>query len=278
MAVTLGRIWRIMKGVHLAVITMFLLAADMAAGYVCLKGNEDLFDPLNRLGFTRWSSTYATVYPQDTWWLFLLFGLLFILAINTLTCTTSKALPLFKRCRGHGSLILKLSMHVMHYALIIILFGLLASYTFPGRYTSSLIAVKGEYTRIPGTKMHLELISSDIDYYHGNRMRYLEGRAISARFIIAISSGEMTRTGTIGINSPFFLRGLGFYLEDFGPKNNSSMNDTPYIRLQIKRDRGTIIYLSGTLLFMIGLILYLFHVSFKKQDGKTNPISTIEEA
>ncbi len=271
MAVTLERIWPVLKGVPLAVLTMSLVTVDLAAGYLCLRENEDLFNPLNHLGLIRWGFTYAAIHPWKTLWLFLLFVLLFILAVNTLTCTTSKVLFLYRIYRNRAGLISKLFVHIMHYALLVILFGLLASYTFPGRYASSVIAVKGESTRIPGTDIYLELVSSDIDYYRGNRLKYLNGRTISVHFTIGLKSGETTVARAIGINSPFFFNGLGFYLEDFGPKSRSSMNDTPYVRLLVKRDRGTILYFSGTLLFTIGLALYLFRVFIKGSKPSRGP-------
>ena len=263
--------WKALGSIHLTIAVLLLLVVDLAGGYMRLKGNETIFTPLNDLGLIKWINTYGTTYPSHTAWLFALFILLFLLAVNTFVCTTNRVLVLIKN-QGHFSsrlrFILKFSVHIMHYALIVILIGYLVSYLYARTYPNTIIT-PGQIVHIPNSEIQMQLESFDIQYYQGNRLQFLNNQAFNPRAALLLTAGQKNVRKTIAINAPFLFQGLSFHLKDFAPKYKTGMKRQPYISLIIKKDPGMKFYFAGTLLFLTGLFMYLYQWSLlhTKKEG-----------
>ena len=254
------KIWKALGSIRLTIIVLLLLVCDLAGGYVSLKGSEKIFKPLNDLGLIEWIGTYGKTYPGHTVWFFVLFILLFLLAVNTFVCTTDRVFVLIEN-RKHFTnrlrFFLKFSVHIMHYALIIILTGYLISYVYAVTCSSVIIALKQE-SMIPGTKIRALLKSMDIDYYHGDRLGFLNNRACQVKAELLLTDGDKQTIKTIGLNDPFRFKDLSFHLKDFAPRYEFGMKRQPYINLIIKKDPGMKLYFGGTLFFLSGLFMYLY--------------------
>ena len=254
------KIWKALGSIRLTIIVLLLLVCDLAGGYVSLSGSEKIFKPLNDLGLIEWISTYGKTYPGHTIWFFVLFVLLFLLAVNTFVCTTDRVFVLIEN-RKHFTnrlrFFLKFSVHIMHYALIIILIGYLISYLYAVTCSNMIIAMKQD-SMIPGTKIKVSLQSMDIDYYQGDRLDFLNDRACKVKADLLLTVDDKQACKTIGLNDPFWFKDLSFHLNDFAPRYKSGMKRQPYINLIIKKDPGMKLYFSGTLFFLAGLLMYLY--------------------
>ncbi len=254
------KIWRAFGSIRLTILVLWLLVGDLTGGYLSLKGSEKIFSPLNDLGLVEWVSTYGLTYPGRTIWLAGLFLLLLLLGLNTFACTTDRVASLVKNRRYFTARLrfcLKFSVHIMHYALLFILTGYLLSYLYAFTCSNLIVVLKHE-TRIPGTDIRVRLESLDIDYYRGERLAFLNDRAIDARAGLLFTSGRYQTVKAIALNQPCLFRDLSFHLDKFNPDSRTSMQKQPYIRLIVKKDPGLKLYFGGTLLFIIGLGLYLW--------------------
>ncbi len=261
--------WRWLGGIRLTVFILLLLTADTAVGYLCLNRRAGLFQPLNDLGLLQWAQTYAWHNPGHTAWLFVLFILLSLLALNTFVCTTSRVAAL-ARSRAHFTkavFVFKLAPHIMHYALIIILAGYLGSYLFSEVYPSRTLTRNSSVT-IPGTGISLRLDSTDFRYYEGDRLDYFNGRAIQASARLLLSSGGREWIETIAVNRPIICGSYGLFLKSYAPAYKNSMISRVYIELTIRRDPGVYFYFTGMLLFLLGLVLYLCQRFFLKGEER----------
>jgi len=296
------KIWEFLGNIQFTIIIFLLLVCDLSAGWLSLTGNEKIFKSLGDFGLIKWIGTFGKTYPFHSIWFFVLLILLVLLGINTFVCTTDKIIFLIgkrRSCDNFFSFFLKFSVHIMHYSLIIILTGYLISYLYPAVCTNKII-VLNQKSGIPGTMINVMLQSIDIDYYHGNRLKFLNNRAynIKADLLLSVdrktkincshgavqsdvqcnvqNSGKNSEYSTpqnarqesvkksIGINRPFVFKSMSFTLKDFGPKYKYGMKQQPYLSLIIKRNPGIKLYFAGTLFFSFGLIMYLYQLFVQK--------------
>jgi len=254
------KIWQTLGSIRLTILILWLLVGDLAGGYLSLSGSEKIFRPLNDLGLIEWVATYGKTYPGRTVWLAGLFVLLLILGLNTFVCTTDRVAVLVKNRRYFTNRLrfyLKFPVHITHYALLFILTGYLLSYLYAFTCSSVIIVLKHE-ARIPGTDISVRLESLEIDYYRGDRLAFLNDRAFDVQAGLRFTSGRDQTGKTIALNRPCRFRGLSLHLDKFGPASRTAMQKQPYIRLVVKKDPGLKLYFGGTLLFIIGLGLYLW--------------------
>lgn len=257
----LKNIWHMSGSIQLTFYLIILTMADFAAGFFSLKSHSELFHPLNDLGFVKWAGTYARNNPSETAWLFILIGLMATLSINTFTCTTERVITLFRQHAATDAktkFILRLSPHIMHYALLIMLLGYLVSYLTGDTYLSNVL-IPGGSVKIPGTIYTVKLTDLEIDYYQGNRLSYMQDRGIGVRADILIQHGNKSMTGILSVNKPVRFRSYSLHLRDFSPKSKSGMSTKKYIEFNIKKDPGSYFYFGGMILFTAGLLLYLLN-------------------
>ena len=137
-------------------------------------------------------------------------GLLALLCLNTFVCTTDRVNAIWrsrKRFSSRFSLFLRLSPHIMHYALIIILAGYLTSYIFASTVTS-LILLPGRPTRVENSSITVTLTDLQIQTYRGSRMKSFDGRAIGATASLFFEdSNGRTTTAQAGVNQPVRVSG-----------------------------------------------------------------------
>jgi cytochrome c biogenesis protein ResB len=255
----INKIWHGLGNIHLTVIVLLLLAADLAWGFYCLKFNNVLFQPLNETGLSQWIRTYGINNLSDTIWFFLLLILLFVLCVNTFVCTTDKVALLLKN-RSHYTdktrYFLKFSVHIMHYALIIMLTGYLFSYLFSEVYPSK--------TLLPGGQVHLKsagltifLSHLKLDYYEGQRLDYFENRVIRIAGHLKLRRKGETRCKVISCIRPVWFKGYVISIKKYAPAQKGGMGQRTHLTLQIRKDPGLKFYFIGMGLFIIGLLMYV---------------------
>jgi len=265
----LGRtLWRKLGSVGLTVSLCLALAIDLAGGYFCLKDRAPLFAPLNEVGLAVWTRTYGRHDLFHTAWFFALLGLLAVLALNTFVCTTNRlAILLGKRSQtSAGRLLFRLAPHLMHYALILILTGYLASYLF-ARVLDTRVLVPGTSLTLPETSLQVAFHGFDPVYDRGERLPAFKDRVVDPRARLAVTGGDYKVEAILSINQPVWVAGYGIFLKDFTPRTRGGMNRRPRIDVTIRRDPGVRLYLAGIGLFTLGLGIYWTEWTFFKIRG-----------
>lgn len=260
MADILKKIWNVLGSVHLTVILLLLLVVDLGGGFFSLRSHTILFKPLHDLGICEWIRTYGMANVSHTAWFFVFLIVLFLLCVNTFVCTTDKVFMLLKnrsRFPDRIRFILKFSPHIMHYAMLIILLGYLASYTFTRSYSNSVL-LPGKTVQIPHSNGRIQLESLNIQYYEGDRLDFFKGRAINPDALLVLTDGNQVQRKTVSINKPVWFKGFSIHLKDFAPRTRSGMKRISYVTLIIKKDPGVYLYFIGMLLFAVGLLMYLY--------------------
>ena len=259
--------WKKTGSIHLTVTLCLVLAADLAAGYFCLKGNGHIFATLGEVGLWQWFATYGRHNLQVTAWFYVLLVLLAALVANTFACTTDRVIRL--AATRPRRLAFRLAPHAMHYAIILMLAGYLVSY-LASCVVTSCVLVPGRPVAVAGTGLKLELVAWKPEYYRLGRMPAFAGRVVRPRAVLSLTAGRRTRTAVLEAACPVRFAGYGIFMKNFGPKKKGGMSSRVFLELSVRRDPGLPFYFAGMALFVAGLALYLYdRVPAKKTDGET---------
>ena len=258
-------VWHHLGSIHLTVILCLLLTADLTYGYICLNRHTPLFAPLNDVGLISWMATYGRNNPAHTIWFFILLGLLALFCINTFVCTTDRVLWLIrqrKRLAGKR-LLFKLSPHLMHYAVIVILCGYLSSYLF-ARVLDTQTLIPGATITLPGTSASITFDTFDPIHHSGRRLPAYQDRVLVPRIHLTLEDQSSIRKAVLSATEPVRFKGYGVFLRDFAPRQRGGMGVNTRISLSIRKDPGVRIYLTGIAFFIFGLAIYLIEWIFIK--------------
>lgn len=255
---TLLSLWHALGSINLTVILCLALTADLLFGYGCLVRHTSLFTPLSDMGLAPWLQTYGRFNLTWTGWFFLLLVLLVLFALNTFVCTTNRIVQLFsaQRSRDWKRLVPMLAPHVMHYGLIVILCGYLASYLLSQVLTGQTL-VPGLPLSLPGTGGRITLQSLETKYYQGTRLSFLSKQAITGRAHLLLDDGKTQKKAVLAFNHPVRFQGYSIHLANFFPRSLGGMKMKTRVDLFIRRDPGIPLYLAGIVLFTLGLALYI---------------------
>ncbi len=258
----LSELWKAMGSVQLSIVLFGLLFIDLCIGYLCLEGRTTIFQPLNDVGLWRWLKTYGQHNLAYTGWFYVLLPLLFLLAINTLSCTITKLTHLFRHpgrwWRKSGTR-LTLSIHLMHLAVIVMLAGYLTSYTM-GEVQQAVPLPLGKTLTLTDKKLRVTLKTLELIPYEADRLASFSNRYIDAHAWLTVSGpGNTQQQIMVGMNRPAWVQGYLFLMNRFNPRYIGGMSSARYIVLDIRKDYGGIITLSGMAGFILGLLGYLLH-------------------
>lgn len=252
------RIFRALCRVDLTVALLLLLAVDLGWGFFCLSGHAGIFRPLNEAGLVSWATTYGIAHLKVTAWFFLMLILLTLLAMNTLCCTTEKVAGLLGNrslAKRRALLLTKLSPHIMHYALIVMLAGYLVSYLFPQSFSHKIL-VPERAVPLPHSPCTITLEKLTFRYYTEGRMVSMTDRVIGVDARLRIRNGAQTIIKEISLNSPARLGALTLHMDGFSPRRKRTMAGNAYIEITARKDPGVYFYFTGMFLFVAGLALY----------------------
>ncbi|MBN2751218.1 MAG: hypothetical protein JXQ84_00765 [Rhodospirillaceae bacterium] len=257
------RVWRAVGSIHLTVVVCFLLTLDLAIGYLSLRANLGIFVPLGDVGLFSWLQTYGVHNWHATAWFFALLVLLTVLSLNTFVCTTDRLVHIVKSGRGRAGWRVKLAPHVMHYAVLLILAGYVCSYvlssSLPGRALRP-----GESLDLPDGAGVVTFVDFAPEIYHGNRLEGFDGYVLAANAQLVLTSGGVRREAVLNFNSPVYWGGYGLFMNDFAPRKGRGGMKQTFIRMTIRRDPSSLVYLAGLALFVLGMGLYVFDRGMKR--------------
>ncbi|WP_310598605.1 hypothetical protein [Desulfobulbus sp.] len=255
--------WRFLGSINLTIGLCLLLTADLVWGYFSLNRRTPLFTPLNDMGLIPWMQTYGSHNLAATGWFFLLLILLALLAGNTFVCTTNRIVQLLaagdggKGAAHRKRLALKLAPHIMHYGLIVILAGYLASYLCTQVLTGRTL-VPGVPLSLPGTSGQVTLLAFEPEYYRGERLAFWRNEVIAAQARLLLDDGITQQEALLSCTRPVRFQGYSLHLRDFAPKSLRGMKMKTRVDLYVRKDPGVGLYLAGIALFTLGLALYIY--------------------
>jgi hypothetical protein len=248
-----------MGSVRLSIILCLLLAADLAVAYPVVRWNLVTFVPLGQIDIWTWLSTYGVANLGHTFWFFLMLLLLALLGVNTFVCSTQRVGGLLRQGRGLAGTLLKLGPHVMHYAVLVVLLGYLGSYMLSDSLPGRAINPKGPPLRVARMGGEFTMDVSDPVYYRGGRLPFFDGWALDPGIHLSFrdKEGNVSRK-KVAYSVPASFDGWDVRLMDFYPKREGGGGmGLNYIKISIRRDPGSKIYLAGLALFVLGLALYV---------------------
>ena len=256
MSGVIGKAWGTLGSIRLTVALCYLLAADLGCGYFVLRERLEIFAPLSDVGLLEWLETYGAANPTHAAWFFAMLALLAALAANTLACTTERVLAILARRHPWRELPFRLAAHVMHYAVLIILGGYLASYLLATSDTGHALR-PGESFVLPGTATTLRFDEYTPELLHGKRVEAFEGYVMRPNAQITLSVDGVETHAVLNFNTPVRVDGRGVYLSDFQPRKPGGGMGSAYISLIVRHDPSASVYRFGMAVFIVGLALYV---------------------
>ncbi len=267
--VAIKNIWNLFGSPTLTVFILLAIVVDLEIGFFLFRSFPSVFSPLDRLMLFEWLRTYGIESITVTWWFFVLLFLLVVLAANTVVCTTDQVIALIKRRKRFSDIrafLLKFAPHVMHIAFVLLLLGHLTSYVAGFNLFNNILR-QGIVMQIPHSDLRLSLETLKVTFYKSEDapLPDLAGKArdVVADVLIVDPASDNFKHEVkkkISINRPAFYRGISFHLKDFYPQNDANKG-VPYVNLIIRKDPGIRILAGGTILFTIGLFMYLFQTT-----------------
>lgn len=254
----LRKVWSVLGSMRLAVCLLAAASALFFAGSIRYGAHTGIFASLNSTTLFDWLGTYGLENPGHTWWLFLLPGVLFLLAVNTGICTVERTVRII-RSRGRrspASLIFLLSPHIMHLAFLAIIAGYFLLYT-SGINSHNNILKPGIRRHLPGSTVTMELSAPSFSTADNKHNEALKGIYVDSAYTLVFHDGNKAVRKRIGLNRPCFYKGYSIHVADFSPKWALPMADQVWVNLTIRKNAGIPVFVTGVAVFAFGVLLYL---------------------
>lgn len=194
---------------------------------------HDEFQLLHSIPLFEWITSQPL---QITWWLWILIGILVVLAINTLFCSVESVI----RKRKVTQWLLLISPQIIHIGFLFILLAHLLS----GLGASQKMAAAGEgsVVKLTGddTLLRIKEINMNYDSYG-----YLTDWDVSVEYL---SDGGVLYQDIIRPNQPSTRMGFNINVKDLRPYPVEA------VLLQINREPGALWALIGGILFTAGIV------------------------
>ena len=214
-----------------------------------------VFDPLNDMHLQEWYARHGSKHWEIIWWIPMLFFLLFLLGVNTFCCTLKRLLVLISR-RYKFSLknfIVRLSPSVVHFCFLAII---------TGHLLSEIAGVNQVYKVLPGqvlnmgNNIQISVVETSRKFYH--QPQSLQGSLQSCSLTLEVQQGEKSALKTLTFLEPASFAGHTFNLVKV-PKGDK---DSPF-KLQVRRDPGLVVIVTGFVVMMFFLLWYYLHSSIR---------------
>jgi len=254
-------IWKFLGKLSLTIWLFFTIAGDLIVGAAIMRDHQTVFSSMERISLPEWIYTYGVASLNITWWLFLLFFLLFILAVNTFVCTTDRVIVLLRKpdSLSRSAFFLRFSPHLMHIGFVLVLAGHLISHTFDVNLLNNIIH-KSETIPVGFSNLKMRLEDLNIEFERKTPFESLEGSPKNVSAILSfIDQEEGIQRKVISINRPVWFNGLSFHLKGFYPRSEGS-KVIPYVNIIIRKDPGIRFQGAGVIFFCLGLFMYIFMV------------------
>ncbi len=248
------RLWTAMASIRLTLWLLGLLTVNLFIGSIYAK-LMPVFGELNVQLFPDWLMTRS---DGHSWWLFTLFGLLFLLFANTLACTLERVSFLWKRRQHHRRAIfaLLLAPSIMHFCFLFIVGGH-ALTEFTGS-KQRLPAVVGEQVAVDD--LQITLLDRHYSYW---QEPLLQGVMQQCTATLQLKNGASIEQRRIAILEPIYWQGYTLHL---GMAGKPGVNKLPPLEITIKKDPGLLLILLGNTVLCL-LMLWYFPQIRKIRNG-----------
>lgn len=215
-------------------------AAVIFGGAIVARLNEQELKKLNDMLLQDWLGLHAAR-PLLYLWIFILFIILTLLALNTLACTIPYALNAWK----NGVTPRRFTIVLFHICILVFLLGHLLS-TFVGTNTTVTLQ-PGESAAIDQAGISLRLLRID------RNMVELSGQRIplASAALLEVSAPGGRQVKRLGAFRPAFARGTSLHiaLRDKGGPEGA-------VQIIVRQDYGAIVLMCGACLAMLATVGY----------------------
>jgi hypothetical protein len=263
---TLLRIWHGLGSTRLALWLLAAVAALFFTGSVYYGIDPEHNVALNTAMLFDWLKTNRWEYFSQTWWFFLLLGVLTLLGVNTGICTLERTAAIIRsrRQRSRRAFLFLLAPHILHMAFLVIITGYLALYT-TGLDSRNHILKPGFLRPLPGSAVMMELRDPSFTAVVNPHNESLTGLHVAADFTLLFHEGGRTEVRRIGLNSPCFYKGYSIHVMEFNPKWSISVTKDVWVNLTIRKSWGIALFMAGIVLFAGGVFLYAWSAFARRQ-------------
>jgi hypothetical protein len=248
------RLWTAMASIRLTLWVLGLLTVNLFIGSFYAK-LMPVFGKLNAQLFPSWLMNHNHAH---NWWIFTLFGLLFLLAVNTAACTLERWSFLWRHRNQHRRTIflLLLAPSLMHFCFLFIIGGHgLTEFTGSKQ---RLPAVVGEQINVNG--LQVTLLERHYDYW---QEPLLEGVMRQCTATLELNNGTSIEQRKIAILEPIFWQGYTLHL---GMAGKPGADALPPLQITVKKDPGLLPILLGNTVLCL-LMLWYFPQIRKVRNG-----------
>lgn len=237
---TMKKIWRFSISLELCLGLLILICCVMSAGSFLLSG--EYAAAINYMPLLVW---LREVPPAASWWLWLTILLLALLVLNTILCSSE---TLWARW-GRAGLMPLLAPQLIHIGfLLIVLAHLQSAY---GGYMQQVEVVGGVMAQLPdGRQFGIADISVSMSPM---------GMPTGFSSELVTDLNNPAERFTISPNHPWFSGGYGVYIKQAEAYPNKRA------LLEIHREPGAALALTGAIVFTVGNVLLLFLRSRSKE-------------
>lgn len=251
------RLWTTIASIRLTLWLLALLTVNLFIGSFYTKFMP-VFAKLNTQLFPRWIMTHNSV---QNWWIYTLFGLLFLLSLNTAACTLQRVTFLWQRRKHHrrAIFVLMLAPSIMHFCFLFIIGGH-ALTEFTGS-KQRLPAVVGQQVSV--NDRQITLLERHYTYWQEPR---LEGVMKQCTATLELKNGSSVEQRPIAILEPIYWQGYTLHLGMAGKPGTDTL---PPLQITVKKDPGLLLILFGNTVLCL-LMLWYFPQIRKLRNGGQN--------
>jgi hypothetical protein len=246
-------LWQFFSSITLSIWLLLAISFTLLIGSIYSRYLPTTYNKLDYTRFQDWITSHGFVV---SWWIWLLFLLLTLFAINTAACTSERLWELLKKRSEFpfASFMLLISPSVMHLCFLAIIGG------------HAISQFSSDIRQLPARNGMKTALSSGTLAVIDTRCSFrsepgLTGILRSCTAHLSLSSEEGTVVRYISLMEPTSIGGYSIHLIMAG---KAKQGKTPEMKLVTKKDPGLALILLGNILLCI-LMLWYFPVVLRSR-------------
>ena len=211
--------------------SLYLIAVSVLiflAGSIYIPNNLDIFSEVNDKPIFRWLYENKSVLSKS-YWIYLQVMLMAALSLNMIVCTVDGLIGKLSA----RNFIQKVSPHILHIGMLLVLFGHLVSGT--SGYKKDYVVTEGQKFSHSDTDVYVDKVDL-VEIAGENQKRW--------RVNMRVESDGHKKSGILQPASPMFFRGVGIFVKSADEQGRTVIG--------IVRDPGVKWEIAGALIFLLG--------------------------
>jgi hypothetical protein len=250
------KLWRFFTSINLTIWLLFAITLNLAVGSRYAHQWPQIYGQLNVQRFQEW---LTGIESQHSWWVWTLFALLTLFALNTATCTADRIYSLYTRRKEFTprAFAVVIAPSLMHLCFLVIIGGHAVS-----QFAAHIVELPvSTAARITAPAATIAITDSSCTFHREPGLAGLP-RQCSASLSLTNSDGT-TQTETIQVLHPLLWQGYSLHLTLAG---KTSRAETPQLNLVVKNDPGLPLIIFGNGLLCL-LMLGYFPIILRNRNG-----------